>query len=73
MNPTTVQEMQCVHCKTWFTSPIQMPDAATFAGANVADNEMNCSNCGEMTPCNKENMRWRLLDGRGGFVGGDVR
>ena len=73
MKPIKRIELQCTHCRTWFPSPIQMGDAETFESSTLIGNRFQCQACGQMSPCNKENMRWTRSDGKGGFVGDDTR
>ena len=66
-------EVQCVHCKTWFPSPIQIGDTDSFDTSTIEGNIVQCPNCHKLSPCNKENMRWVRSDGKGGWVGIDTK
>ncbi len=66
-------ELQCIQCKTWFPSPIQMGDTGSFETSTLIGNSFGCPSCRTMVPCNKENMRWARSDGKGGWVGADVK
>lgn len=67
-------EIDCAACKTALRSPVKFRQRDQFDTATLIGNELQCS-CGEMTACNKENMRVVYEDGSGlvsGFVGADV-
>lgn len=66
-------ELQCLNCKTWFPSPIQFGDTESFERSSLIGNRFGCPVCQTMVPCNKENMRHARTDGKGGWVGTDVR
>jgi len=65
-------QIKCLNpsCGTWFPSPIFFGDTESFDSSMLEGNTVQCSSCGSMTPCNKENMRVRGKDG--GFVGSDT-
>lgn len=73
MNPIARMQLQCLSCKTWFSSPIQLGNAASFDSSKLEGNVFACPKCQQWVPCNKENMRWVRSDGRGGFVGIDTK
>lgn len=73
MQPLKRVEMQCIACKSWFPSPIQMGSMEALLSTFTAGNITNCPSCGRMVPCNKENMRVTRSDGKGGWVGDDTR
>ena len=60
-------EIQCEHCEAWFPSPIGFGNPGGLDASLLEGNLLLCGNCGEMTSCNKENMRVRTEDG--GFMG----
>lgn len=66
-------QLQCLNCKTWFSSPIQFGDSESFASSHMSGNVFVCPTCRSPVPCNKENMRWVRADGRGGWVGVDTK
>jgi hypothetical protein len=59
--------VRCQHCKEWFPSPIFFGDSENFDTSDLYVNTAQCSHCGKMTDCNKENVRVRYVGG--GFVG----
>lgn len=65
-------ELQCMSCKMWIPSPIQIGDTESFETSKLIGNRFQCTVCGSMSPCNKENMRWARSDGKGGWVGIDT-
>ncbi|MDH0867370.1 hypothetical protein [Mitsuaria sp. GD03876] len=71
--PLKLQQFQCTECKTWAMAPFQFGDEETAMSATVFGNKISCPACGRLVSCNKENMRWARSDGKGGFVGDDVR
>jgi hypothetical protein len=70
MSKTESIEIRCQHCGQWFPSPIFMGDSRSFDTAKLFGNQAQCSNCGKMTGCNKENFRARFEDG--GHLGVDT-
>ncbi|MFX3669781.1 hypothetical protein [Xanthomonas prunicola] len=70
MSLTKKIEIRCSACKSWFPSPIFFGDADTFDAAMMSGNIVNCPHCGQITHCNKENMRANFGDG--GFSGNDT-
>ncbi len=69
---TGVKEIhiRCLHCGSWFRSPISIKNLETFDSAMLIGNKVQCPNCKKMTGCNKENMRVRAQNA--GFVGDDT-
>lgn len=65
-------EVKCIGCGTWSPSQISFGNKESFESSKLSRNRQNCSGCGALTPCNKENMRWAQTDGKGGFVGNDT-
>ena len=67
-------QIRCEHCKKWFPSGIQFGTAEAFFTSTLIGNLQRCPNpnCGRMTGCNKENMRFeeRHPDGRVTYVEG---
>jgi len=63
-------EIRCEQCEKWFRSPIAFGDDESFDTSTLIGNKAQCSHCGTMTGCNKENMRLRTEDG--GFLGIDT-
>ena len=65
-------QIRCLNnsCKTWFKSPISFATFTTFETCMLIGNRVQCPNCGQMTPCNKENVK--ILFEGGGFVGGQT-
>ena len=51
-------EIKCLKCGNWFRSGIQFGDAESFFSSTLKGNKHQCRKCGEMTDCNKENMRF---------------
>jgi len=70
MSKTTEISIRCQHCRKWFSSPIFMGDSESFNTAILFNNKAQCSHCGKMTSCDKENFRARFEDG--GFLGMDT-
>jgi hypothetical protein len=58
-------EIKCLNCEKWFRSAIQFGNAKTFFTSSLSGNNQQCAHCRKMTPCNKENMRFREDDGEG--------
>ena len=52
------EEIKCTKCGQWFKSGIQFGDSKNFFTSNLIENLQKCGSCGEMTGCNKENMRF---------------
>lgn len=46
----------CTHCQHQFNSPIQFKDEESFRSAQLEGNAVRCPYCGQVTPCNKENI-----------------
>ena len=69
-------EIDCAGCGTVVRSPFEFHCRGVFDTGTLIGNKLQCSSCGEMTACNKENMRVVYLDVEGdvsgGFVGYDV-
>ena len=59
-------EIKCLNCEKWFPSGTQFGDAESFFSSTLIGNLQQCPHCGQMTSCNKENMRFseRIPDGR---------
>lgn len=70
MGTTKSIEIQCLNCKTWFTSPIFFGDINSFDASQLSGNTVTCPKCRKSTGCNKENMRVKSDDG--GFRGKDT-
>lgn len=58
------------NCVKWFPSPIFFGDMESLMSSTLIGNNAMCPHCGELTPCNKENMRVKSSDG--GFQGLDT-
>lgn len=71
MAKVTEVQIRCSHCKKWIPSPIGFGDQRSFDSSTLLGNIVQCSKCGKMTGCNKENMRVRY-EGSSGFVGLDT-
>lgn len=67
MSATTEIKVRCEHCRNWFNSGIWIGDREGFESAKLFGNLQQCSHCGKMTGCNKENFKARFEDG--GFLG----
>ncbi len=66
MNQTSC-EIKCFRCGKWMKSLIHFGDSGSFFTSTLIGNKQKCSLCGEMTDCNKENMRFvEKIDG--GFM-----
>lgn len=65
-------EIRCQHCKEWFNSPIFIGGDLAFITATLSNNLAQCPHCRKMTGCDKENMRVRYKDSKGGFIGDDT-
>ena len=63
-------QIRCLHCGAWFSSPIFFGHMESFDTSTLIGNQVQCSSCGNMTDCNKDNMRVRVRSG--GFVGKDT-
>lgn len=63
MSKTTEIKVRCLKCKQWFDSAIWIGDRASFENSYLFGNLQQCSHCGEMTDCNKENFKARFEDG----------
>jgi hypothetical protein len=61
-------EIKCSVCNNWFRSPIQFGDAESFFGTATWGNTAQCPNDGQMTPCNKDNMRFHYRDADGKVI-----
>ncbi len=63
-------EIRCLHsnCRNWFRSPIQFGGIRPFDSAGLKDNLAQCLHCGQMTGCNKENMRYEVRNRETGEV-----
>jgi tyrosyl-tRNA synthetase len=46
----------CIHCGYKFNSPIQFGGEGAFKTAVLKGNMAQCEHCGQMTPCNKDNL-----------------
>ena len=67
MSKTTEISILCLHCQTWFPSPIWFDDSESFDTSILFANQAQCPHCKKMTGCNKENFLARFEDG--GFLG----
>ena len=69
-------EIDCVGCGAVVRSPFTFHCRGVFDTATLIGNKLQCSSCGEMTACDKTNMRVVYIDETGdisgGFVGEDV-
>ncbi len=68
-------EIDCAGCGAVLRSAFKFRRRDRFDLAIVIGNKLRCLSCGEMTACDKENMRVVYEDGSGlvsGFVGHDV-
>jgi hypothetical protein len=63
-------EMQCLHCKEWFRSPVQFGDTESFDSGVLFGNQAKCPKCKKVTACNKEN--FRMYAENGGFLGNET-
>jgi hypothetical protein len=70
MSKTVSIEIRCLHCRSWFPSPIFLGDSESFDSSQLFANLAQCPHCLRMTGCNKENFRARFDDG--GYLGVDV-
>lgn len=72
MEKITDIQILCLNrnCVKWFRSPIFFSDMESLMSSTLFGNNAQCDHCGEMTPCNKENMRVKSVDG--GFRGLDT-
>jgi hypothetical protein len=70
MSKTVSIEIRCLHCKSWFRSPIFFGDSESFDSSQLFANRAQCPHCSRMTGCNKENFRARFEDG--GHLGVEV-
>jgi len=51
-------ELLCVHCSTWFRSPLQLGYPEAFFDMAKETTTTNCPLCGNRTTYNKEQMRF---------------
>ena len=51
-------EVRCLHCEKWFKSPIGFGGVKSYDTSNLIGISVNCSHCGKITDCNKENIRF---------------
>jgi hypothetical protein len=75
MSKVLTISVRCGHCQAWIPSPVYFSESETFDTSTLLGNQLQCRSCGELTACNKENMRTRYDGGGflgGGFVGNDV-
>lgn len=62
-------QIKCSNCKRWFNSPIRFADATTFFDNYIEKgNKVNCSFCGEIVDCNKDNMKFEERDDHGKVI-----
>jgi len=61
-------EIKCLNCEKWFQSPIQFGSVRPFDTSHMYGNLVQCRYCGQMTNCNKENMRFVERDSETGEV-----
>ncbi|ANN35821.1 hypothetical protein A9498_31170 (plasmid) [Bacillus thuringiensis serovar coreanensis] len=64
-------EIQCTHCKVWFSSPIFFGNMNSFDTSILIGNTVSCPSCGKMVNCNKENMRIRSTNA--GYKGNQTK
>lgn len=67
MAKTKFIRIRCLHCRTWFPSPIFIGDSESFDASILFGNRAECPKCKKLTGCNKENFHARFEDG--GFLG----
>lgn len=67
MSETVSIDVRCLHCRSWFPSPIVLGDSKTFDSSTLFNNLTRCPHCRQWTGCDKENFRVRFEDG--GHVG----
>jgi hypothetical protein len=67
MSKTIEISIRCLHCQSWFPSPIWFDDSESFDPSVLFANQAQCPQCKKMTGCNKENFFARFEDG--GFMG----
>lgn len=60
-------EIQCLHCRQWFRSPIMFGSMESFDATQMSGNIVDCPSCGKVTACNADNMR--LIAEGGGYRG----
>ncbi len=69
-------EIDCKGCGAVVRSPFEFTCRGVFDSGTLIGNKLQCSSCGQMTACNKTNMRVVYIDKTGdisgGFVGEDV-
>lgn len=65
MNYTTLK-LRCLYCREWSESPIRFADGESFDTATLVGNRYNCPNCGKISGCNKENMKFEVRDDKDG-------
>ncbi|MCK7542936.1 hypothetical protein MLC59_01965 [Marinobacter bryozoorum] len=71
LDPETLSiTVKCLKCGGKFPSPIFMSPKSTFDSSVLENNVVQCTVCGQMTGCDKENFVARFKDG--GFVGNDA-
>ena len=46
----------CKKCNAIFPSPMQFGDRQSFETSTLKGNTVSCPKCGNMVPCEKENM-----------------
>lgn len=73
MSKIKLMEIQCLHCRKWFPSPIAFSDMDHLLSqrTHIEDNKASCFFCQRMTPCNRENMR--VISAKEKFRGLDTR
>jgi len=60
-------QIRCAVCNEWADSKVQYGTAKAFFTSSLVGNTVHCSWCGEITPCNIENMRFdEQRDGKEG-------
>ena len=62
--------IKCESCKRQFRSPLQFDTAKVFYSCALAGNDIECSECGAMVSCKKENMIFQD-PGAGAFETGE--
>ncbi len=62
--------IRCKSCDEWFPSPIFFENTDSFDSSMLYNNRAQCRHCGQMTGCDKENLRVRFEGG--GFLGLDT-
>lgn len=54
--------IKCLSCNEWMKFPIHFGEFDSFITSTLEGKQAKCPQCGNMTGCNKENMRVRIID-----------